>query len=106
MSLASAEIALRLARIGRIGPQHEAVVLDRGAAAGGGDEDGVEPLAVGLGDPGIDVAADGGERLVLAAHVVDDAAAAALALRQHHLDAVPGEHADGGLVDRRARSPA
>ena len=30
----------------------------------------------------------------LAAHVVDERAAAALALRQHHLDAVAGEQAD------------
>ena len=41
----------------------------------------------------------GGKRVVLTPHVVHDAAAAALPLRQDHLDAVPGQHPDGGLVD-------
>ncbi len=41
-----------------------------------------------------------GVACLLLAHVVDERAAAALALGQHHLDAVPVEQPDRGLVDR------
>jgi hypothetical protein len=54
-SLASAETrAPSPHRPGRA--EHEAVVLDRRAAAGGRDHDGVEPLALDLARPGVDVA--------------------------------------------------
>ena len=42
-----------------------------------------------------------GVALGVAAHMVDERAAAALALRQHHLDAVPVEEPDGGVVEAR-----
>ena len=61
------------------------------------------PSPVHLGDPGVDVAPGEGVRLVVAAHVMDERAAAALALRRHDLDAVPGEQADGGVVDLRVQ---
>ena len=67
------------ARVGRITAQHEAIVLHRGAAARRGDQDGVEAR----GDfrrPGIDIAAGRGERVLLAAQMVDEGAAAALTL--------------------------
>ena len=99
MSLAMAETRARLLGIGRVVAEHEAVILDRRAAARGGDDDGVEPLPVHLGDPGVDVALGEGVALRVAAHVVDERAAAALPLRLHHLDAVPVEQADGGLVE-------
>ena len=88
-----------LFRVGRIAPQHVAVILDRRAAARCGDEDGVEPLARNLRPPGIDIGARGGERIGLAAHVVDERAAAALARRQHHRHAGPVQEPDRRLVD-------
>ena len=99
--------ARRCAGVERIVAQHEAVVLDRGAAARSGDQDGVEPAARRAprsrhrccGAPAASASS-------LAAQVMDDAAAAALPVRQHDLDAVAGEHADRRLVDRRRRAPA
>ena len=41
------------------------------------------------------------ERLGFAAHVMDQRAAASLAGRQHHLDAMAGQQPDRRLVDRR-----
>ena len=85
--------------IGRILPEHEAVILDRRAAARRGDDDGVEPLPVHLGDPGVDVALGEGVALLVPAHVMDERAAAPLPLRLHHLDAVAVEEPDGRLVE-------
>ena len=86
MSLAMLRDPRGLLGISRIVPEHEAVILDRRAAARGGDHDGVEPLPVHLGDPGVDVALGEGVPLLVAAHVVDEGAAAPLPLRLHHLD--------------------
>ena len=91
--------ARRLLGIGRIEAQHEAVVLDRRAAARRGDDDGVEPAVLDLARPGVDVAARRGERCFLAAHMMDQRAAAGLALRHHDLDAEPGQQPDRRLVD-------
>ncbi len=82
----------------RVGAQHETVILEGRAAARGGDQDGVERLRR-LG-PDRDIAAGGLQGLVLAPHVMDDAAAAPLPLRHHHLDAVAGQHADRRVQDR------
>jgi hypothetical protein len=49
--------------------------------------------------PGLDVGARRRLGVGVAAHVLGQRAAAACALRHHHLDAEPGEQADGGLVD-------
>ncbi len=49
--------ARRLLGIGRIVAQHEAVILDLRAAARGVDDDGVEPAALDLALPGVDVGA-------------------------------------------------
>ena len=91
--------AQRLGGVGFICAQQIAVVLDHGAATRGRDQDGVEALALDLGGPGVDLAAGGGEGLGLAAHMVGKGAAAAL-IRDHHLDAMAGQEADGGCVDR------
>ena len=77
MSRASAETVGRLRGIGRIVAQHEAVVLDRRAAARGGDDDGVEPLALDLARSRRRYWRARGERAVLAAHMMDERAAAA-----------------------------
>ena len=79
--------------------QHVPVVLDGGAAARGVDDDGVEPLAAVLGDPGADVARGLGVALALLAHVVDERPAAALAPRDHHLGAEPRQQPDRRVVD-------
>ncbi len=52
-------------------------------------------------DPGVDVAAGRVERLLLAAHVVDERPATALAVRHHDLDAEPRQEPDRRLVDLR-----
>src|ERR1700722_8614875 len=61
-------------RIDRIFAHHEPVILDRGAATRGRDQDGVEVRQDG---PGVDIGARLRQRLVLAAHVMDQRAAAA-----------------------------
>ncbi len=90
-----------LLRIGRIEPQHEAIILHRRAAAGGGDDDRVQPLALDLRSPGVDIAPCAGERLLLPAHMMDERTAAALAGRSHDLDAEAAEQRDGGGIDPR-----
>ena len=67
-----------LGRIGLVGAQHEAVVLHRGAAAGDGDEDGVEPLAFDLTRPRIDIGPRLCQRWLLTPDVMVERAAAAL----------------------------
>ncbi len=79
--------------------QHVAVVLQRGAAARGGDQDRVEPLPADLGAPRIDATPRRGQGLALPSHVVLEGATAAV-LRHHDLHAVAVEEADGGGVDR------
>ena len=49
--------------------------------------------------PGVDVAAGGVARLLLAAELMHQRAAAGLVLDDDHLDAVAPEQADGGAVD-------
>ena len=80
--------------------QHVAVVLDRGAAARGVDDDGVDRIALldHLG-PGVDVALGHGDAGGLVAHVMDERAAAAGARRHHDVDAAARQQADGGVVD-------
>ena len=90
-----------LLRIGRIVAQHVAVVLDRRAAARGGDDDRVEPLAVDLAHPGVDVGARLGERALLRAHVMGERAAAAFALGEHDVDPGAVQQPDRRGVDLR-----
>ena len=90
-----------LLRVGAVLAQHEAVVLDRGAAARGVDHDGIEPGAVELAAPGVDAGARLAQRRMLLAHVMGERAAAAGPSGDHHLGAVPGQQADGRLVDLR-----
>ncbi len=90
---------LGLVRIDRIFAQHEAVILDGGATTRRGDEDGIETFPLNLRPPSVDIAPRGLERVFLAAHVVNQHAAAALALRQNHLHARPVDEPDRGLVD-------
>jgi hypothetical protein len=78
-----------------------AVFLHRRSTARRGDQDRVEPFALDLGHPGIDVAPGEGLRVRLPAHVVDQSAAAAFPPDGDDLDTVPGEQPFGGLVDGR-----
>src|SRR5215468_11745444 len=82
-------------RMSRVETQHEAIVLERGATARSRHQDGVERRLDGA--PGRDVAACGRMRLVAAPHVMNEAPATSLPLRNHHLDAVPTQHAHGRL---------
>jgi hypothetical protein len=77
-----------------------AVVLDHGAAARRGGEDGVERTFAERARPGIDIPPCSFMRLVLAAELMLEGAAAGLLGRHDHLDAMPLEQPDGGLVDR------
>ena len=88
-----------LAGISGVGAQQEAVILDRGAAAGCGDEDRVQPFALHLAGPGIDVAPRGLQARFLAAHMVDERAAADLAGRERHRIARAVQQAHGGGAD-------
>ena len=90
-----------LGGVGRVLAQHEPVVLDRGAAARGVDHHRIEAGALELAPPGVDVGPSGAQRRALLAHVMGERAAAAGPLGDDHLDAVPGEQTDGGLVDLR-----
>ena len=80
MSLGDGGDARGLFRVGRILPEHEAVILDGGAASGRGDHDRVEPLPVHLGDPGVDIAPCEGEPLRFPSHMMDERAAATFSL--------------------------
>src|SRR6185437_16973358 len=50
--LGETRYALRLRRIGRISAQQVPVILHSDAAAGDGDQDGIEPLSLDLAGPG------------------------------------------------------
>ena len=93
--------ACRLPSIDPVAREEVAIVLDRRAAARRGGEDRVEPLAVDLVDPGVDVGAGEAARLALAPHVVDDRAATSFAAREHHLDAEAAEEPHCRDVDPR-----
>src|SRR5215831_8266713 len=86
-----------LIRIRLVVAKHIAVILHRGAASRGGDQDGIE--ALDLRGPCIDLTAGGRECRLFASHVMDEGAATAL-IGHHHLDAVAREEADRGSVDR------
>ncbi len=79
--------------------EHVSVILHRGAAAAGVDDDRIEPLAQHFGHECPDIAfrRSMGQRLL--AHVVGKRAAAAHALWHHDLHPQPGEQPDGGIVD-------
>ena len=85
----------RLVRIGRIKPQHVAIVLDRGTAAGRRDDD---RLDLGF-HPLVDRPPGAGQRVGLLAHVVGERSAAGFLARDDDLVAEPREQADGGRVD-------
>ena len=63
------------------------------------------PAPRDLARPGPDVPRRRRVALLGAAHVVRQRAAAARALRDHHLAAVPGQEADGRVVDARVEHP-
>ena len=81
--------------------QHVAIVLDDGSAARRRHQDGVEPALFRPPPASRDVGARARQRVVVAPDVMGQRAAALLVLDQHDLDAVPGQHIDGGLVDAR-----
>ena len=90
-----------LVGIGRVEPQHVAVILDRGATARCGDDDRVERPLIHLARPRVDIVARRRECRLLLAHVVDERAATRLAFRDDDLDAETVQEPDRRLVDRR-----
>ena len=91
--------ARRLLGVGTVVAEEMRVVLDRGAAARRGGEDGVEPFAFDLVDPRVDVGAREVPRLARPAHVMDERAAAAFALGEDHFDAEAAQEPHRGDVD-------
>ena len=87
--------------IGRIKPQHVTIILDRCAAAGRRDDDRVETARLDLARPHIDIVPRLFQRLLFAAHMVDQRTAAAFALRCHHFDAEAVQKPQGGGIDTR-----
>ena len=85
--------------IAAVAGQDMAVVLDHGAAARGGDEDGVEGLLANDGGPGIDIAAGVAAGLLFLAEMMRKRAAAGLVLDHHDIDAMTPEQPDGGPAD-------
>ncbi len=103
--------AVGLARRRPRRPEHEAVVLDRRAAARRGDDDGVEALALDLARPGVDVGRAKASAASSRPMWWTSAPQQPSPFGAHDLDAVAVEQADGGGVDagrehRSARSPA
>ena len=91
----------RLFRIDMVVAQQKTVILHHRAAAGRGDQDRVDPFALDRTRPDVDVAPHKIERFALAAEMMGQRSAAALALRHHDFDAMAVEQSDRGLVDRR-----
>lgn len=87
-------------RIARISAEQIGVVLHHGSTAGGGHHNGVEPLALDLLHPRIDVRSDLIEGIAIAAHVMDQRTAARFVLRPNDLDTVPSQQPHRRLVDR------
>src|SRR5579862_463303 len=67
--LGESRYACRALRVGPVGAQHEAVILDRRSAARSVDEDRVGVLD---GRPGVDICTRLGQCLTVAAHVMDE----------------------------------
>ncbi len=101
ISLVSAEIVRGGAGEIAVLAQHEAVVLDHRAAARRRHQDGIETAPFGLLEPDGDVGAGARQRIAVASEMMGQRAAALLVLDQHHLDAVPRQQIDGGLIDAR-----
>ena len=84
-------------------PEHEAVILERGAAAGRIHHNRIQPLTLNLSRPGSDIGARQAHGGIMMAHVMIERAAAALILRHHHLNPHPVEQPDRRLIDRRGQ---
>ena len=82
-------------RIGRIEPQHVAIVLDGGAAARGRDDHGIDICL----RPLVDRAPCAGQCIILLAHVMGERSAAGLLARDHDLIAKPRQQAERRRVD-------
>ena len=85
--------------IATVAGEQMAIVLDHGAAAGRGGENGIKRAFAQPARPGIDIAARGLMRLVLAAELLLKPATAGLLGGHHHLDAMTPEQPDRGAVD-------
>src|SRR6202045_3758081 len=92
--------AASLLGVGLVGAQHEAIVLERRAAAGRRNNDRIQPLALDLACPGIGLAPGGGAGLARAAEVMDQGAATTL-VGNDDFDAMAREQANGGRIDGR-----
>ncbi len=82
-------------------PEEETVVLHHGAAAGRIDHNGVHRAGFLDSEPCLDIGPGAGLCRIGPAHMIVERPAAALPLGDHDLHAVPCEHPDSGLVDRR-----
>ena len=89
--------ALGIAAVAR---EQVAVILDHGAAARGGDQDGVEQTLAHRCGPGVDIAAGGVARGLVAAKRMNQRTAAGLVLDDDDVDAVAPEQPDGRRRDR------
>ena len=87
----------RPCRIDRIKAQHEAIILDRRAAARGGDDDRIDP---GIG-PVMHIAPGPPDGIRLLAHMMGERAATGFASGNHHFVTQPRQKADGGGIDGR-----
>ena len=76
---------IRLGCIDRIIAQHEAIILDRRAAAGCRDDDCCQPAVLDLPRPGINITPGGFEGGFLAAHMMYQCATAAFTRREDHV---------------------
>ena len=75
------------------------IVLDHGAAAGGGDQDGIELALANCARPSVDIAPRRFMRLLLVAELMLKRAATGLILGEDDLDAVAPEQSDRRAVD-------
>ena len=81
--------------------EHEAVILERGAAARCVHHNRIQPITLNLRRPGCNIRPRQAHRRVMVAHVMVQRAAAALTLGHHNLDPHPRQQPDRRLIDRR-----
>jgi hypothetical protein len=72
---------------------------DFSVAAGRGDDDGVQALALDFGGPGLDIASRLCEDMMLLAEVMEERAAAAFAFWRHDFDAKTGKKPNRRFID-------
>src|SRR5215472_2295457 len=91
--------------VGRVLPQHEAVIFDCGTATRCVDHDRVEPLSAALALPGIDVGAREGECSWFLTKMMSERPAAAAAGCNHDFATMPGQQPDRRFVNLGRQYP-